>query len=126
MSEVYEPNSILSDPALDINPSEQTLPHKTRRILAQLRTGKSPILRSYLHKIDPASHSSPTCPLCNSQDHITQHLFSCPKIITTLTARDLWDDVVAAAALLQQWDDVLWSGGGGLGPALCEAGWAIE
>src|SRR5688572_30298379 len=62
----YEPNSILSEPAPDINPSEQTLPHKTRRILAQLRTGKSLIHRSNT-KIDPTSHSSPTCPLCNSQ-----------------------------------------------------------
>src|SRR5688572_20724279 len=114
----YEPNSVLAEPAPDINSPEQTLPHKSRRILAHLRTGKSPILRSYLHKIDPASHASHTCPLCNSQDHTTQHLFSCPNINTTLTARHLWDDTVAAAVLLQQWDDVLWTAGGGLGSSL--------
>src|SRR5688572_21542223 len=80
---LYKPNSIQSEPAPDISLSEQTVPHKTRRILAQLCTGKSPILRSHLHKIDPVSHPSPTYPLCNSQDHTTQYLFSCPKTNTT-------------------------------------------
>ena len=83
-------------------------------------------LRSYLHKIDPASHSSPTCPLCNSQDHITQHLFSCPNIITTLTARDLWDDLCRQlccfSSEMTSWGqpEAAW------GPAWCEAGWAIK
>src|SRR5688572_29949465 len=40
----YKPNPILSQPAPDINQSEQSLPRKTRRILAQLRAGRSPIL----------------------------------------------------------------------------------
>ena len=114
----YKPNPILSQPAPDINQSEQSLPRKTRRILAQLRAGKSPILLSYMHAIDPTSHPSPTCPLCKSQEHTTQHLFSCPKINTTLTARELWNDPVAVAALLQQWDDALGAAGGGVGSSL--------
>src|SRR2546425_5236156 len=99
-----------------------TLPRKTRRILAQLRAGKSPVLTAYLHTIDSKSYPSPICPLCKSHDHTTQHLFSCPIINTTLTARDLWDDPVAVAALLQQWDDALGAAGGGLGSSLT-TGW---
>src|SRR5206468_11545972 len=59
-----------------INPSEQSLPRKTRRILAQLRADKSPILKAYLHEIDSKSCPSAACPLCNYHLHNTQHLFS--------------------------------------------------
>src|SRR5207247_9601692 len=91
----YKPNPILAQPAPNINLSEQSLPHKTRRIIAQLRAEKSSMLIAYQHTIDPKSYSSPICPLCKSHDHITQHLFSCSKINTNLTAQDLWDDPVA-------------------------------
>ena len=111
----YEPNPILSLPPPDISQSEQSLPRKTRRILAQLRAGKSPILLAYLHAIDPLSHPSPLCPLCKSCNHTARHLFSCTKITTTLTPRDLWDDPVAVAELLQQWDDAQGAAGGGPG-----------
>ena len=114
----YKPNPILAQPAPNINPSEQSLPRRTRRILAQLRAGKSPILCSYLHMIDPKSHPSPLCPLCKSCDHTTSHLFSCQKINTTLKVRDLWDDPVGVAALLQQWADAQGAAGGGLGSNL--------
>ena len=89
----YKPNSILAQPAPNINPSEQSLPCGMRRVLAQLRAGKSPILYSYLHMIDSKFHPSPLCPLCKSHDHTTSHLFSCQKINTTLNVRDLWDDL---------------------------------
>src|SRR3989442_13700197 len=59
----YKQNPILRNPAADINPSEQSLPCKTRRILAQLRTDKSPILKAYLHEIDFKSCPSTACPL---------------------------------------------------------------
>src|SRR6267154_3577295 len=98
----YKPNPILSQPAPDINLSEQSIPRKARRILAQLRTGKSSILMAYLNAIDPKSYPSPSCSLCKSHDHTTQHLFSCPAISTTLTPRDLWNQPVGMAALLQQ------------------------
>jgi len=39
-------------------------------------------------------------------------------VMTTLTARDLWDDPVAVAELLQLWDDVRGSAEGGLGSGL--------
>src|SRR6267154_3429824 len=88
---------------------------KTRRILAQLRTGKSPILMSYLNAMDPKSYPSPSRPLCKSHDHTTQHLFSSSSIYTTLTPRDLWDESVGTAALLQQWADAMQAAGGGSG-----------
>ena len=112
----YEPNPIFSGLAPDISQSETSLPRKTRRILAQLRAGKSPILKSYLHTIDPVTHPSPACPLCKLFDYTTQHLFSCPKLNTILTVRDLWHDPVAE--LLQQWTDVQAAAGGGQGSRL--------
>jgi len=36
--------------------------------------------------------------------------------MTTLTVRDLWDDPVVVAELLQLWDDVCGAAGGGQGP----------
>ena len=109
----YKPNPVLAQSAPNINVSEQSLPRKTRRILAQLRAGKSPVLTAYLHTIDPKSYPSPICPLCKSHDHTTQHLFSCSKMKTSLTTMDLWNDPVSVTSLLQMWEDVLGSAGGG-------------
>ena len=46
-------------PPPHISSSEEILPRLTRRTLAQLRTNKSPFLKSYLHKVDAKSHASP-------------------------------------------------------------------
>ena len=110
----YKPNPILSQPAPDIHNSEQSLSYKTRRILAQLRAGKSSMLMTYLNKIDAKSYPSSICPLCTSHEHTTKHLFTCPQINTSLVPTDLWRDPVAVATLLQQWDDALGAAGGGL------------
>ena len=76
--------------------------------LSQLRTNKSPLLMTYLHKIDPANHPAANCPLCNDPNHDSLHLFNCPDIPTTLTVWDLWTDPVGVAALLDMW----WGGAG--------------
>ena len=86
---------------------EETLPHSTRRKLSQLRTNKSSLLMTYLHKIDPANHPAANCPLCNDPNHDTLHLFNCPDIATTLTVWDLWTDPVGVAALLYVWGEKL-------------------
>jgi hypothetical protein len=114
------PNPLLNTIAPPINTSEETLSRKTRRILAQLRAGNdySPILYSYMHKINPQTQPSPNCPLCKTQIHNTSHLFSCPNIATNLSPRNLWDDPVAVAGLLQLWDDALGAAGGGAGSSL--------
>ena len=85
-------NKILRTPPPHTSSSEERLPRLTRRTLAQLRTNKSPFLKSYLHKVDAKTHSSPLCPLCNINTHDTQHLFNCTHIRTTLSPLDLWTD----------------------------------
>ena len=64
-------NKILRTPQPHISSSEERLPRLTRRTLSQLRTNKSPFLRSYLHKVDAITHPSPLCPLCNIHTHIS-------------------------------------------------------
>ena len=63
------------------------------------RTNKSPLLMTYLHKIDPANHPAANCPLCNDPNHDSLHLFNCPDIPTTLTVWDLWTDPVGVRCL---------------------------
>ena len=89
--------------------SEEGLP---RRTLAQLRTNKSPFLKSYLHKVDAKTHPSPLCPLCNIHTHDTHHLFNCAHIRTTLSPLDLWTDPDGVTALLARWTGKLarWTG----------------
>ena len=96
-------NKLLNRPPPDIDKKEETLPHSTRRKLSQLRTNKSPLLMTYLHKIDPANHPAANCPLCNDPNHDSLHLFNCPDTPTTLTVWDLWTDPVGVAALLDVW-----------------------
>ena len=73
-------NKILCRPPPHISSAEEILPRLTRCTLAQLRTNKSPFLKSYVHKVDAKAHPSPLCPLCN-----THHLFNCTHIRTTLS-----------------------------------------
>ena len=72
-------NKVLCTPPPHISSSEEILPCLTRHTLAQLRTNKSPFLKSYLHTVDAKSHRSPLCPICNT---LTCHLFNCTHIRT--------------------------------------------
>ena len=90
--QVIPHNKILNRTPPEISKKEQALPHYTRRLLAQLRTNKSPILHEYLHKITPETHTTPNCPLCHSQTHDTKHLFDCPMLPTDLGPEAPWDD----------------------------------
>ena len=69
--------------------AEQTLPRKTRTILAQLRTGYSRILGQYMKRIDLTVHNH--CHNCGHSPHDTHHLFYCPSKPTTLTVESLWN-----------------------------------
>ena len=60
-------NKLLNRPPPDIDKKEETLPHSTRRKLSQLRTNKSPLLMTYLHKIDPANHPQQTVHFATTQ-----------------------------------------------------------
>ena len=74
-----------------------------RRTLAQLRTNKSPILISYLHKVDETHHPSPLCPLCKTHPHTTDHLFNCTHLYTSSNILDLWMSPERVAPLLVRW-----------------------
>ena len=92
-------NKILRTPPPHIISSEEILCRLTRHTLAQLRTNKLPFLKSYLHKVDSKSHTSPLCPLCNTHTHDTHHLFNCIHIHTTLSPLDLWTDPAGVSEL---------------------------
>ena len=100
-------NSIINRPPPEIDKSEEELPRKTRRQLAQLRANNSPILLSYLNHIDPITHPSPSCPLCRVAEHNTSHLFNCPNIPTDLDPESLWSNPAEVAILLDQWTAAL-------------------
>ena len=96
-------NKILQTKAPDIDRSENTLPRSTRALLAQLRTGKSPFLLTWKHKIDPTKYTSPLCPLCGTSEHNTEHIFNCTHIPTTLEVADLWHNPCEVKGLLETW-----------------------
>ena len=74
-------NKLLRTPPLHISSSEKILPRLTRRTIAQLRTNKSPFLKSYLHQVNTKSHPSPLFHLYNTHSHDTHHLFNCTHIV---------------------------------------------
>lgn len=47
-----EQHPLLQQQAPDVNKTEEQLPRATRRTLAQLRAGKCPLLKAYLHSIE--------------------------------------------------------------------------
>ena len=100
-------NKVLNRQPLDINKTEETLPRSTRRRLAQLRTNKSPLLTSYLHKIDPDTNPTPDCSLCNTQELDTRHIFECTEVPTDLRVENLWRNPTAVAELLDGWGEKL-------------------
>ena len=67
-------NNILCTPSPHISSSEEILPRLTRRTLSQLRTNKSPFLKSYVHKFDTKTHPSPLYPSVTPTH--TTHLIS--------------------------------------------------
>ena len=103
-------NKILRTPPPHINSSEEILPRLTCLTRAQLRTNKSPFLKSYLHKVDTKSHPSPLCPLCNTHTHGTHHLFKSTHVHNTLSPLDLWKDPTGVTSLLARWTEKLAGG----------------
>jgi Reverse transcriptase (RNA-dependent DNA polymerase) len=97
------PNKILNQIPPRISNNESSLPRKTRCLLAQLRSGKSSFLHSYMNIVNPTEYPSPNCPLCSQFIHDTHHLFNCSKVNTNLTVTDLWTNPVRVASLLERW-----------------------
>ena len=93
-------NKVLGHAAPEINVSEKSLPRETRVSLAQLRSGYSSKLFSYLHDLWPNRYDSDLCPKCRASRHDTAHLFACPMDPTHLTPLDLWKNPVEVATFL--------------------------
>ena len=93
-------NKILRTPPPHISNSEDILFRLTRRTRAQLKTNKSPFLKSYLHKVDAKTHPSSLRPLCNTRTHVTAHLINCTHIRTTLSPLDFGTDPAGVTALM--------------------------
>ena len=83
-----EVNKVLNRQAPPVHHSESRLPRAHRSALAQLRSGYSSSLNSYLVRVGRAD--SPTCPQCGVDEHSPAHLFSCPRHPTRLSPIDLW------------------------------------
>ena len=93
---------VLNSPAPEINADEK-LPRKTRRILAQPRSGYSPHLRACLKRT--GVEDSDSCPDCKKEKHTTNHLFDCEANPTNLCVLSLWESPTEAANFLRLQDD---------------------
>lgn len=96
----YQPNRVLLTHPPRISKSEKELNRKARCKLAQLRSGFSSMLNSYMSRIDPSITNE--CPKCKQANHDTNHLFNCPSDPPhPFTALDLWTRPKLAARFLQ-------------------------
>ena len=92
-------NKVFAARPPEINPNEATLPRLTRSALAQLRSGDSRRLNSYLHRLNPAIPN--VCSVCNMGPHDTAHLFNCPEKPIPFQPIDLWLRPIEVAQALQ-------------------------
>ena len=81
-------NPVLGHRAPPIHKAEKRLPRAHRSAMAQLRSGYSNNLNSYLVRVGRADSS--TCPRCSLDEQSPSHLFSCPRDRTYLNPVDLW------------------------------------
>lgn len=91
-------NKVLNSTPPQVSSDERKLPRQTRTTLAQLRSGYSRFLNSYMNRLDPTIIDA--CPRCNDTPHDARHLFECPEQPTTLTTLDLWLQPVEVASFL--------------------------
>ena len=83
---------LLAPPPLVNDKAERKLARPHRSLLAQLRSGYSSSLRSYLMGIGKTADDN--CPECGVSPHDVAHLFSCLSAPTNLSTRDLWTNPV--------------------------------
>lgn len=95
----YPVNKVLEIKPPPINQEEKSLPRRTRSTLAQLRSGYSSHLNSYLHRI--GASDSDRCPDCLVEAHTSKHLFSCTANPTNLSVEDLWTNPLKSAEFLR-------------------------
>ena len=68
-------NKVLQQPSPNISKTEASLNRKTRVTLAQLRSGYSPYLNSYLNRINPTTYPTASCPDCEQSPHTMNTCF---------------------------------------------------
>ena len=68
--------------------AEQSLPRKTRTIMAQLRTDHSLFLGQYMNRIVPTARNH--FHDCGHSSHYNHHSFDCLSKPTTLTVESFW------------------------------------
>ena len=90
---------MLDEPAPVVGCEEEELSRKTRRILAQLRSGFCIYLNDYRCRIGQSDSS--ICPGCGRGDHTVGHLFECSEHPTDLRPVDLWLNPVRTANFLR-------------------------
>ena len=95
----YPPSKVLHSAPPEISIEEKELPRPTRTTLAQLRSGYSPFLNSYLHRINRSDTDQ--CPNCSNAVHTTEHLFNCNSKPTDLRPIDLWKKPKEVAQFLE-------------------------
>ena len=93
-------NKLIQQFAHKISQSELSLPRETCRTLAQHRTNKSPILISYLHKVDETHY--PSAPSAK-HTHTTEHQFNCTPLYTSSNILYLWMSPGSLVPLLARW-----------------------
>ena len=92
-------NNLLDGKLPDVHKSEETLPRPVRALLSQLRSGRSSKLNTYQHFV-LGKIPSPSCPLCDTDDHTSQHIFNCPAAPTSLSLIHLWTKPCEVATFL--------------------------
>ena len=83
-------------------------------------SGPKPTLKTLLHSLNPTHSlihqsiplnpphpnphlSQPTCPLCTTRPHTTEHLFNCTHLYTSNNILDLWMSPGRVVSLLARW-----------------------
>ena len=92
-------NRVLGASAPPVHGEEQELPRKTRRMLAQLRSGYCSSLNDYRHRVGLSD--SNICPCCGREEHSVRHIFDCRVRPTDLRPEDLWLRPVRVAEFLR-------------------------
>jgi hypothetical protein len=90
-----QPNRVLGRPPPEVDISERLLPHDTRILLAQLRSGFCKHLRSFDRLLNEENPDD--CPRCHMEEDTTEHLFYCLANPTELHVESLWTTPIAAA-----------------------------
>ena len=105
-------NKILRTHPPHISSSEETS-RLTRRTHVQLRTNKSPFLKSYLHKVDANHIHHHYAPLQHPHTRHTPSLQLNPQTHHTVTL-DFWTDPAGVMELLARWRYAGWWIKGGM------------